>query len=67
MTLQGLWILADLDDNDVDQSDIDTFGDNFGMSNATWADGDLNGDTYVDEDDLDLAFAQYGLALSVVS
>jgi hypothetical protein len=68
MDLQDLWILADLDgDLDVDQSDIDTFADNFGMSNATWADGDLNGDNYVDEDDLDLAFAQLGIDLAVAS
>jgi hypothetical protein len=33
------------------------------MSNATWADGDLDDD--VDVEDVDLMFAQYGLKLSV--
>jgi hypothetical protein len=64
----SVWIMADLDgDYDVDQSDLDALMDNFGMTNATWADGDLNQNGVVDEDDLDLAFAQFGLKLSVVS
>jgi hypothetical protein len=68
MDLQNLWILADLDDDDdVDQSDVDTLVSNFSKSNPTWSDGDLNDDNVVDEHDLDLAFAQFGLSLSVVS
>jgi len=38
-----------------------------GMSNPTQADGDFNGDGYVDAADLDLMFSQYGLQLAVVS
>jgi hypothetical protein len=66
--LQNLWILADFDgDFDVDDDDIDVINQNGNMTGATWADGDLNDDGVVDMEDLDLAYAQYGLALSVVS
>ena len=37
------------------------------ISSATWNQGDLNGDGLVSLADLDLAFAQYGLALNVVA
>jgi hypothetical protein len=37
------------------------------MTGATWADGDLNGDGQVTMADLDLAYAQFGLELDVVS
>ncbi|MEX2308924.1 MAG: right-handed parallel beta-helix repeat-containing protein [Pirellulales bacterium] len=66
--LASLSMLADLDgDLAVDDDDLQVISDNYGMSNATWADGDLNGDGYVEFADLELAFAQYGLELAVVS
>jgi hypothetical protein len=66
--LQSVSLLADLDgDYAVDESDVDTLAGNIGMANPTAADGDLNGDGYIDAEDLDLALAQYGLELSVVS
>ena len=34
--------------------------------NPTYADGDLNGDGIIDDADLDLAFAQFGLAFDWV-
>jgi hypothetical protein len=68
MNLGVVWLLADLDgDYDVDDDDAETLADNVGMSNPTWADGDLNDDNAVNLDDLDLMFAQYGLDLGVVS
>jgi len=36
------------------------------MTGATYADGDLNGDGTIDVADVDLAFAQFGLGLSLV-
>jgi hypothetical protein len=66
--LQTLKLKADFDgDFDVDDWDLKKISDNAGMTGATWADGDLNGDGTVDLDDLDLALAQYGLGLNVVS
>jgi hypothetical protein len=68
MNLGVVWLLADLDgDYDVNDADSETRADNVGMSNPTWADGDLNDDNAVNLDDLDLMFAQYGLDLEVVS
>jgi len=61
-------VLADLDgDFDVDGDDLAVIDANFGMSNPTQADGDLNQDGAIDIADLDLFFAQYGLELAVVS
>ncbi len=61
-------ILADLDgDFLVDVSDLSTINANIGMTGATYTDGDLNGDGVVDIADVDLAFAQFGLGLSLVS
>jgi hypothetical protein len=51
----------------VDDSDLDTVTNNIGMSSPTHTDGDINGDGSIDSADLDLAFAQYGLDLSVVT
>jgi hypothetical protein len=51
----------------VDDFDVDTLIDNMGMSNPTRENGDLDDDNDVDEDDLDLAFAQYGLEFEAVS
>ncbi len=66
--LQDVWILADLNGNFlVDVSDLNTINANIGMTGATYADGDLNGDGVVDIADVDLAFAQFGLGLSLVS
>ncbi len=60
--------MADLDgDNDIDADDLDTITANFGMTGATWADGDLNGDGSVTIEDLDLAFLQFGLGLDLVA
>jgi hypothetical protein len=68
MNLGVVWLLADLDgDYDVDDDDAETLADNIGMSNPTWADGDLDDDNAVNLDDLDLMFAQFGLDLEVVS
>jgi hypothetical protein len=47
----------------VDELDAETLGDNMGMSNPKWADGDLDGDGDVDAADAGLLFAQFGLAL----
>lgn len=66
--LQNLWILSDLNgDDDVDAGDLAVIEGNYGMANPSWSDGDLDGDGDVDTDDYDLAFAQYGLDLSVAS
>lgn len=67
--LHLLSMKADFDgDFDVDASDLSVIGTNAGMtSGATWANGDLDGDGDVDMSDLDLAFAQFGQALSVVA
>ena len=60
--LQNTWVLADIDgDFDVDGADLSFISGNIGMSNPTLADGDLNGDGVIDFEDLDLAFAEYGL------
>ena len=37
------------------------------MTGATKADGDLNGDNILNEFDIDLAFAQYGLWMDLVA
>jgi hypothetical protein len=50
----------------VNDADFAIIEDNFGMTNADYEDGDLNGDGTVDLDDVDLFFAHYGLGLSVV-
>ena len=44
-----------------------TIADNLDMSNPILTDGDLNGDGFIDAADLELAFAQFGLELDVVS
>ncbi len=68
LNLQDIWVLADLDGNfEVDDDDIQVINDNFGMTGATRADGDLDGDGVVGIEDLDLAFAQFGLGLQVAS
>jgi len=68
INLQNVSILADLNgDSVVDADDLDWIGDNIGMTNASWADGDLDGDGQVTLDDLGLAFAQFGLGISVAS
>lgn len=46
-----------------DDDDLEILGDNYGLTDATWADGDLNGDSIVDDLDIDLAFAQHGIKL----
>ncbi len=67
VNLQQIIVLADFDgDWDVDDSDLSVIRINYGMTGATKADGDLNGDTIVNELDIDLAFAQYGLWLDLV-
>jgi hypothetical protein len=66
--VQSLSILADFDgDLEVDSADLDRIADNAGMTGATWADGDLDGDGEVTVDDLDLALAQYGWGISAVA
>lgn len=63
-------LLSDLNGNwIVDDSDAQVLYDNWEdqLSNPTQADGDVDGDGDIDIDDLDMMFAQYGLALSVVS
>jgi hypothetical protein len=68
MNLQQVWILADLNgDMAVDELDTDRITENLGMSNPTWADGDLNSDGSINFRDLDLAYAQYGLELAAVA
>jgi hypothetical protein len=60
--------LADLDGNwVVDEADLQFIYDNDQMSNPTQADGDLDVDGDIDLADLDLAFAQLGLQLTLVS
>jgi hypothetical protein len=54
-------------DGDFDVDDVDWLVDRLHMSNPTWADGDLNGDGSVNYLDVDLIFAQYGLALDVAA
>jgi len=57
LNLQNVWVLADINgDFIVDDSDLDTINDNFGMTGATYADGDLNNDGLVTIEDLNLAF-----------
>jgi hypothetical protein len=47
------------DDGDVGDDDVAVVGDNAGMTGADWEDGDLDGNGEVNEDDRDLAFAQF--------
>ena len=64
---QELFLLADLDgDLDVDDDDIETLVDNWGMSNPDYEDGDLNNDNVIDQDDLDIAYALFGLEITAV-
>jgi hypothetical protein len=51
----------------VDDLDADILGDNYGMADPAWADGDLNGDGAIDAADVELMFAQHGLELAVAS
>jgi hypothetical protein len=61
-------VLTDLNgDFAVNEADMEILGDNIGMANPTMADGDFNGDGYIDINDVDFMFAQYGLELAVVS
>lgn len=67
VNLQEPWILADVDDDgDVDDDDLGVIGTNYGMTGATRANGDVNGDGVIDLADLDLAFAQFGIVLTNV-
>jgi hypothetical protein len=66
--LDAVWMLADLDgDSDVDAFDVSALVTNIAMSSPTLADGDLNGDGFVNGLDLDLIFAQFGLELTAVA
>jgi hypothetical protein len=66
--LQTVWLLADLNsDFAVDDLDMAIMATNFGMSSPSWAHGDLDGDGDVDTADRDLAYAQLGLDVVVVS
>lgn len=63
-----VWLLADLNsDFAVDDLDAAIMAAHMGMSNPTWADGDLDDDNAITLADLDLMYAQYGLDLAVVS
>jgi hypothetical protein len=58
---------ADLNsDGIVNADDLAFIASHLG-STGTSADGDLNGNGVVDDGDVDLAFAQYGLELSIVT
>jgi hypothetical protein len=68
--LQNLSMLADLNgDWKVDNLDADILYNNYllNLSNPTQSQGNLDGDADIDIHDLDLAFAQFGLELNVVS
>jgi nitrogen fixation protein FixH len=68
MNLTNVWILADLDgDNDVDDADMTIINNNMNSTGMTRAQGDLTGDGKITKADIDLAFAQFGLKLSLVS
>ena len=68
MDLQNLWVLGDLNgDWIVDELDSDILVDNLEVQNPTQAQGDLDEDGDIDLADLDMVFAQWGLALTVVS
>lgn len=68
INLQSVSLLADFDgDYDVDDADLAVIDQHFGMTGATHATGDLNGDGVVTLADAELAFAQYGLALNAVA
>lgn len=68
VSYRDLWILGDLNgDWKVDAADVAVINQNAGITGATRAQGDLNGDGLVTMADLDLAYAQYGLAINVVS
>jgi hypothetical protein len=65
-SLQSVSILGDLNgDFVVNDTDLTTLVNSFGMSSPTHADGDLNCDGHIDNADMDLMFAQYGLELNV--
>ncbi len=65
-SLQTLVFVADMDgDLDVDNDDLDVIGENLGMTGATQADGDVDGDGAVTTADLDMAFEQWGLWILV--
>jgi hypothetical protein len=59
--LNGDWV--------VDESDSTILYNNWhnNVQNPTQAQGDLDGDGNIDVHDLDVMFAQFGLALDVVS
>jgi hypothetical protein len=68
--LQNLSMLGDLNgDWVVDESDSTILYNNWhnNVQNPTQAQGDLDGDGNIDVHDLDVMFAQFGLALDVVS
>jgi hypothetical protein len=68
LNLQTLSLRGDLNgDLIVSDGDVEILLDNVGMSNPTLANGDFNGDGQINQADMDFMFAQYGLALDVVS
>jgi hypothetical protein len=68
LNLQIPFFLADLDqDGDVDDDDLQIMSDNYGLTSASWDQGDLNDDGVIDDLDIDLAFAQFGLWFNSVA
>jgi hypothetical protein len=68
LALTTIEILADLNGDDVvDFDDLDIMFDNRYLANPAQADGDLDQDGDIDLADVDLAFAQMGLAIAMVS
>lgn len=66
--LQRVWLLADLNsDYGVDDLDAAILANHMEMSNAAWADGNLDDDNAITLADLDLMSAQNGLDLAVAS
>ncbi len=65
---QGAYLPGDADrDGDVDLEDFVTLKNNFGSSDATWADGDFNGDAAVTLEDFVILKTHFGTTAAVAA
>lgn len=67
-TFTSVAMPADLNgDYIVDITDLDTIKSHLYMANPSHANGDINGDGQINATDIDIAFAQFGIGLSLVN